>query len=194
MGNDGAPARGVAMAFGQGHCHVLIRQAVKPVPTQTALPCGIGQRQDLLDLGQSVVEGRVEAGHLWQIWLLPQQDLHGFEREWLVQRGQRNVALEVGQDIRVHAHGHEVFTAAVDDTVGDRTYVAAVEPPADTIADEAQCGAIRMCRVQFDRERRNSGLSEIRVGAADSLHLAIPQCLTRQWRGRGIEHRKLDAG
>ncbi len=40
--------------------------------------------------------------------------------------------------LRVQAHGHEVSAAAVDDPVGDRTYVAAVEPPADTIADEAQ--------------------------------------------------------
>jgi len=78
--------------------------------------------------------------------------------------------------------------------MGDRTDPAAVEPLADTIADEAQCGAIRMCRFQFDRERRNPRLSEIRVGATDSLHLAIPQCLARQWRGRGIEHRELDTG
>ena len=92
MGNDGATARSVAMAFRQGHCHVLIRQAVKPVPTQTALPCGMGRQQDLLDLGQSVVEGRVETGHLWQIGLLPQQDLTASSANgWC--RGQRNVAL-----------------------------------------------------------------------------------------------------
>jgi hypothetical protein len=82
----------------------------------------------------------------------------------------------------------------VDDPMGDRTDPATVEPLTDTITDEAQRGRIGMCRVQFDRERRNPGLSEIRIGTADPLHLAIPQCLARQWRGRGIEHRKLDAG
>ena len=78
--------------------------------------------------------------------------------------------------------------------MSDRTYPAAVEPLTDAIADDAQRGTIGMCRVQFDRERRNPGLFEIRIGAADSQHFAIPQRLARQWRGRRVEYRKLDAG
>ena len=91
-------------------------------------------------------------------------------------------------------------TAEDLDTVGtgQRFGAATGDPDGDVVgqqlADDAQRGTIGMCRVQFDRERRNPGLFEIRIGAADSQHFAIPQRLARQWRGRRVEYRKLDAG
>ena len=37
-------------------------------------------------------------------------------------------------------------------------------------------------------------VDDVAAGAADSQHFAIPQRLARQWRGRRVEYRKLDAG
>ena len=128
------------------------------------------------------MEAGIEAGHLRQLRPFAQQDIDGLQREWLVQWRERDVFLQIGEYLEVHANWLEIFTAAVDDPMSDRTDPAAVESLTDSIADEAQCGAIWTCRIQFDRERRNPGLSEIRIGAADSLHLPFHNA----WRGSGV--------
>ena len=181
------------VALAQDRGHVGVGQAVEAIAPQSALPRIPGQRQHLLDHWQGVVEAGVEAGDLGDVRALAQQDLDGLQRERLVQRRQRDVALEVGQHLGIDAHRVEVLATAVDHAVRDRGHAAPVEPGQDALPDQRQRVAVGVVRAQFDRERRHVGLAEIRRRPADALHLAVPQRPARQRHGAGIEHGELDA-
>ena len=166
---------------------------MEAVAAQAALPECVRQWQLLFDLGQGVVEAGIEAGHLGDVRALAQEDLDRLQREGLVQRCQRDVALEVGQHTGIHPHRCEVLAAAVDHAMGDGGDRAAVEAGDDAFADQLQGGAIRGCGVQLDRERHHSGLAEVRLRSTDALHLAVPLRLARRRIGIGVVHGELDA-
>lgn len=75
---------------------------MEAVASQTALPCFVGKRQNLLYLGKRVMKARVEAGDLGHLRQVLQQDLDGFKRKGLMQRGKRDVTLQIGEDLRIH--------------------------------------------------------------------------------------------
>ena len=106
------------MPLGERDGHVLVRQAVKAVAADAALPQRVRQRQHLLHLRQRAVERGVEARDLRQVRRLGEQDLDRLQRERLVQRRQRDVALQVRQHRMVHADRRRVLAAAVHDAVG----------------------------------------------------------------------------
>ena len=191
--DDGAPARGVAVAFGQRGRHERIRQAVETIAAQAALPGIPRQRQDLLDRRHGVMEAGVETGHLRQLGRLAQQDLDRLQRERLVQRRQRHVARQVGQHAGIDPRGLEVAAAAVHHAMRDRGEASAVQSRAHALQDQRQRRAVGVCLVERNRERRNAAFAEVGRRPADALHLAVPQRLARQRRGGRVEQRELDA-
>ena len=185
------------MALGQGGGHVFVGQAVEAVAAQPAFPGRMRQGQQLLDLGQRVVEGGVEAGHLHQFGPLAQQDVHGLQRKGLVQWRQRDEGLEVGQHAGIDAHGLEVAAAAVHHAVGDGGHAGAVQlrqARGDALADQLQRGAVGVGCVQGDGKGRHAALAEVGRGPAYALDLAVPQRLARQRALGTVEDGELDAG
>lgn len=88
---------------------------MKTVPPQAPLPGIVRQRQDLLDIGDGVMETGVETGDLRQVRKLPQQDLDGIQRKGLVQWGQWDIALQVGQHLGIDSRRLEVPGTAMPD-------------------------------------------------------------------------------
>ena len=108
MRDDRAPACGVTVPLGKRDAHVFVGQAVKAVAAHAAFPQRMRQRQHLLDLRQRAMERGVEARDLRQFRQLGEQHLDRLEREGLMQRGERNVALQLGEHRGVDAHRRRV--------------------------------------------------------------------------------------
>ena len=165
---------------------------MEAVATQAVLPGGIRQRQDLLDLGKGVVEGRVEAGDLEDVRAFAKQNSDGFEGEWLVQRRQRDIAPEIAQHVVVDHRRGEVLAAAMHHAMGDGDDAVSPHARCHLFANHLQGGTVRIFGIEFDGEWRDAGFAEIRLSAADALHFSVPERRARQRIDIGVEHRELD--
>ena len=139
------------------------------------------------------MEGGIEAGNLDDVRVFAQQDVHGLQRKRLMQRGQRDVAAQVGQRLRIDAGGRRVLGAAVHHAVRYRNHTPPVQARPDALADDLERRGMWMPCVQFDAVRGNAGFAEVRRRSADALHLAIPQRRARKRVYIGCEQRELDA-
>ena len=120
MRDDRAPACRVAVPLGKRDAHVFVGQAVKAVAPHAAFPQRMRQRQHLLDLRQRAMERGVEARDLRHLRQLGEQHLDRLEREGLMQRRERNVALEIRQHRGVDAHRRRVPGSAMHHAVDHR--------------------------------------------------------------------------
>ena len=75
------PCACIAMTLGQGDRHVFVRQPVKAVAPDTALPQRMRQGQHLLHRRQRAVKGGVEARHLRQVRRSFEQHVDRLQRD-----------------------------------------------------------------------------------------------------------------
>ena len=168
---------------------------MKTVTAQAALPGVPGQRQHLFHIGQRVVKGGVKACHLRQFGVAFKQCRNRFERKRLVQRRERNVAAQVGQHLRVHAHRVRVFGAAMHHAVHHRNDVvpAVCHALQHACTDVLQRGVVGVRGVQRHWAGGHAGFAKGGRGAGDAIHFAVPKRFARQGLHAGVKQRELDA-
>ena len=117
--DDRLALRGAPIVLRQHRRDVFVRQPVEAVPAHAAVGDRLGQRERLRHRRRAAVERRVEARHLRQVRRAREHGPDRREIVRLVQRRERDVFFQRGQDRRIHAHGLRVFHAAVHHPVAD---------------------------------------------------------------------------
>ena len=169
---------------------------METIAAQALVPDLVRQPQLLLHLGHGVVEGGVETGHLRQVGHAVHQCGNGFQRVGLMQRGQRDVALQVGQHLGIHAHRMGILGAAMHDTVCHTDEPTLTHTLADPRTDVVDRGDIRTAAVIFGTQRAAGGIGVLvgDIGAANVHRLAAPHRALGQRMFSGIVQGELDAG
>ena len=167
---------------------------MEAVAAQPAFPGLPVDGEHLLDIGQGVVEGRVEARDLGQAGIFLQQGGNGFEREGLVQGRQRDVAAQVIEYGCIHAHRGKVLGTTMHHAVGHGGNAAFSLVVHDQIPDVFQCRMVGALRVEMEVDRGRSGGVAGGVGAPNAVDLAAPDALARHLASRGFEQGEFDAG
>ncbi len=114
------PRAAAASKRGSAARDVLVGQAVEAVAAHAAVGDRRRQREGLRDRRHRAVERGVEAGDLRQPGRAREHGADRREVVRLVQRRQRDEAVEAREDGFVDAHRPVVLDAAVDDAVADR--------------------------------------------------------------------------
>jgi hypothetical protein len=180
-------------AFGRARQPCIRTTGRESIAPDAAIRERVRQRQHPLHWRKRAVKRRVEARDLRQVGHVGEQDLDRLQRERLVQRRQRDVALQIREDIVVDADGCGVLVAAVHDPMHDCHRRSSAGLRDDGCAHVPQRGVVGLLDIECERCRWRSRLHELRAIAADAFDLARPDGLARQRRHRGVEQRELDA-
>ena len=173
---------------------IFVGEAVEAVAANALRVETFRQGEVIGNRAMTAVESRIEAGDLRQLRKARAERLHGGEIVRLMQRRQRDVALELGEDGCVDQDRLVVFRSAVHDAVPDSGGLEASVPRGATRRRQIKLPGRRSPDQGdnlVDQRRRRSAAS-----ARNRGFVPIPSIcpLSRRRGSARIEHLELDAG
>jgi hypothetical protein len=177
VGDYDLPVRRGAVESGQLLQDELVRQAVKAVAVDSLLGQAARQGEDAGHVGQGVVEGGVEAGHLRQVGEAARDRLNCLDLRRQVHRVERGQAAQLGEHLGRDALGGAVARPAVDDPVPDGVELARVGPAAQPGEQRLQRRAVvrQVALARFEHLARAVLHLEAPAAQADPLQLAAAE-------------------
>ncbi len=180
MRDDHPPMGDVGRDLGQALRDVFVRQSMKAVAPHPLFVQAPGNRKMIGKRVMAAMEGGIEASDLRQLGSLRQQRADRRQVVGLVQRCERDVTIETGEDFAVDQHRTRVFGTAVYDAMADGDEIDLLR------LAQPRPGSLQRRREIAHLVRRVGAVDQrFCVGAfgaqprprADPVHLALDQAL-----------------
>ena len=175
---------------------VLVGQPVEAIAAHARLVPAVGDGEAVRDLGVRAVKGRVEAGHLGDVRVAAANLPDRGQIVGLMQRGQRDKTVEIGQDGIVHPHRGRIVGTAMDHPMPDRQWPDAAQASHQPIVELPQSR-----RAVLDLGRLEPRVDQARTRGVDGRQMrpgadAFELTLEGEFQpgpGRDMEQLELDA-